>query len=127
MKIKDGKIKLEKNDTQLHNFILTQETEYVKITAVGATWNIRYHNTLPKARFIIEGLKMGLIEQVEGIIKIDYAMTTCIPDKSFIEDCLNIYNARIDRSKIEISEEEDQEILRQEKEFYAAKKQLRNE
>jgi len=45
MKVKDGKLVLSAKDTQIGNFVLTDQPEHWKITDIGERVSFRYHKT----------------------------------------------------------------------------------
>lgn len=127
MKKKDGKVVLGKNDTRIGNFVITKEDHHYKMQDVAGFWSLRIGRFLSGFMLIEECLKSKNLEYLESICKMFYAMTTTPPDAQMLMDMYNSYNALMDRMRAampQVSEEEQQEILKQEEILYNSKQTL---
>ena len=111
--------------TQVGNFIVSFEKgnfESVKITSVAGNWNIRFREDNALYNFIKRETKTKEgINLLEYLFSTWYMATNGVPDLQFIQDIIKAYNNSIERiMKIsnQLSDEEHDKILEEEKENY---------
>lgn len=122
---------------QFGNFTITRdnssEHDWISIKAISGFWTMRFRDDnemFERIRLLANNKDFS--EYMETWIKVNFLMANCTPDAEFMKDFFEAYtkmNERLLSRRKEISEEEDQAILAQEKATYELKEQakLQNE
>lgn len=133
MKIKDGKIKLDKRDVRVGNFIFTREPEHIKVQDISGMVSCRYHMGGLKWKYLNllleESQKNFKFLQNEAVLMSNFLLV--VPDMEFYEevnkaiiDCINRHPNFYD-IKEDISQKEDDKILTEEKTLYEAMEEVK--
>lgn len=126
MKVKDGKIKLGKNDIQLGNFILSKESQHYKMQDINGYWSVRVSFQYPMYSLIEECVKAKNYGYLETISLMLYMLSTTIPDAKMFEDIHEAYKGLIDRMKAEQDKNrDDAQALKDVQTAYEAKEELK--
>ncbi|MFA6718629.1 MAG: hypothetical protein WCS15_06085 [Prevotella sp.] len=123
MKIKNGKLKLSKNDRRVGNFVFTEEDNFIKIQDINGIVSHRISRKIVKGQFLEALLK----ESAEGT-KLNYCTVMfnilgVIPDMQFYDEVIKSCNSCVERHKemygvkSDIDKAEDDSILKEEKEL----------
>ena len=128
MKIVKGKIKLDKRDTRVGNFVYTDEGEHIKIQDINLTITHRINKRIAKGQL----LEMMLAEKDEhkndlhNYATLIYNLLCTVPDVQFYEDINTAVLACVNRHKDiygikeDIGKEEDDAIVQEEKGIHEA-------
>ena len=133
MKVKRGKVKLEKGDRRVGNFVYHRESGHYKLQDIGGVMSIRVSNVLLAGRMISEVFDDGGENFLANYATTMYNVIGCVPDVEYLTalhkcavDCINrhkdLYGVKDD-----ISAEEDAVILREERELAEAEAEVRKE
>lgn len=97
------------------------QLQSVKITAVAGNWNIRFREDNALFHWISNEMKTGEGRKILHLVFAAYYMVcNGVPDNIFYGDILKAYQNSLDRmaGRQELSKEEDDKILEEEKEKY---------
>lgn len=118
---------------QFGNFTITRdnsnEHDWISIKAISGFWTMRFRDDnemFERIRLLANNKDFS--EYTETWIKVCYLMANCTPDAEFMKVFFEGYSQMNDRllsRQKEISEEEDQKILEQEKTAYELKEQAK--
>lgn len=118
----------KKKGMQIGNFIVTTETgdlNSVKVTATSGNWNIRYRQDNIVYAWIVEGLKSEEGKETLHLAFSCWFAACCgVPDAEFLKDVVDAYTRSADRmreSVKKLSDNADNEIIKEEKENFQAK------
>ena len=125
MKVKDGKLSLGKNDTQVGNFVISKEKMHYKMQDINGYWSTRVGFMHPMYTLIEECLKVKNMEYLETIAKILYAISVTPPDVAMLEDLYKAYSALMERMKAKLEPMDDDNELQRVKDFEEAKEELK--
>lgn len=120
---------------QFGNFTITRdnssEHDWISIKAISGFWTMRFRDDnemFERIRLLANNKDFS--EYMETWIKVNFLMANCTPDAEFMKDFFEAYtkmNERLLSRRKEISEEEDQAILAQEKASYELKEQAKQQ
>lgn len=120
---------------QFGNFTITRdnssEHDWISIKAISGFWTMRFRDDnemFERIRLLANNKDFN--EYMETWIKVNFLMANCTPDAEFMKDFFEAYtkmNERLLSRRKEISEEEDQAILAQEKAAYELKEQAKQQ
>lgn len=120
---------------QFGNFTITRdnssEHDWISIKAISGFWTMRFRDDnemFERIRLLANNKDFS--EYMETWIKVNFLMVNCTPDAEFMKDFFEAYtkmNERLLSRRKEISEEEDQAILAQEKAAYELKEQAKQQ
>jgi len=139
MKTSKGKVKLERGDVRVGNFVIHTENEHYKIQDINSVFSVRASIITPIGQLIkaaLENLKGG-DENSERFLHdycaVFYNVLSVAPDYEFLGaiqkasvDCLNRHKDMYG-IKDDISKEEDDRILKEEVELAEAEREARLE
>lgn len=134
MKVKDGKLKLSKNERQVGSFVFKREAEHIKVTDINGAMSFRISNRAFQSGRLLE---MMLQEKEQRFLH-NYAamvwnLSGVIPDEAFMLDvnaaCVNCVNRHKEFYGIKenISVEEDNAIIDEQKAFVEEVDNLKEE
>lgn len=119
---------------QIGNFHVSFEKgqlQSVKIASAAGNWNIRFREDNPLFQWISNEIKS---DEGKNILKLVfsayYAVCNGVPDNIFLEDIIKAYKSSLDRItavKETLSEEEDKQIINEEKEKHNLLKEVEND
>lgn len=124
MKTKKGKLYLDKRDTRVGNFVVTEEENHYKVQDINSAMNFRFRKET------LIGQMMGLMLKKENEkfltawISAMYSAFVIVPDVQFITDVINAVNACVERHREElygskdVTDGEDKKILAEQKELH---------
>lgn len=120
---------------QFGNFTITRdnssEHDWISIKAISGFWTMRFRDDNEMfARIRLLANNKDFSEYMETWIKVTFLIANCTPDAEFMKDFLEAYtkmNERMLSRQKEISEEEDQAILAQEKVAHELKEQAKQQ
>lgn len=134
MKIINGKLKLDKRDVRVGNFVFTLEPDYIKVQDISLTVTHRISRNIARGQLL--GMLLAEPEKYERDLR-NYAalmfnLLCTVPDAEFYDDiyrasvrCVNRHKD-IYGIKDDISEEEDAQIVREEKELHEAVEEIKS-
>lgn len=93
--LKDGKVKLGANDTQIGNFVITKEAEYIKIQPVTQMISVRLSKETNMGQLLLEALKTD--DSINTIIHYLYAVNTIVPDVPYLDAISPLLLQKINR------------------------------
>lgn len=130
---KNGKLRLEKNEKQIGNFVFKNEAEHIKICDINSQITHRVAKHLNIGRM----LEMAFMEKKDQYLGNYAAMvwlfSNIVTDEQFFMDIDNACVACVNRHKEfygikeDIAPEADKEILQEAKETYDAIEELRKD
>lgn len=130
---KNGKLRLEKNEKQIGNFVFKNEAEHIKICDINSQITHRVGKHLNIGRM----LEMAFVEKKDQYLGNYAAMvwlfSNIVTDEQFFMDIDNACVACVNRHKEfygikeDIAPEADKEILQEAKETYDAIEELRKD
>ncbi|NDV68614.1 hypothetical protein [Dysgonomonas sp. 25] len=126
MSNKPSKLKSNKGKfTQIGNFLVSFEKgqfQSVKIMAASGNWNIRFREDNSLYQWILNQIKSEEGQKIlQYVFAAYYAVCSGVPDNIFFEDILKAYQNSIDRisaANQELSENDDWQIINEEREKY---------
>lgn len=128
MKILNGKIKLDKRDTRVGNFVYTLEENHIKVQDISLTVTHRIHRGIAKAQLLemmLEDPKKYETD-LHNYATLIYNFLCTVPDATLYDDLNKAVLACINRHKDvygikeDITPAEDAKILQEEKEMHEA-------
>lgn len=125
----------KKKPLQFGNFLVVREDSnehvWISIKAVSGFWTMRFRDDNEMfERIRLLANNKDFHEYIETWIKVCYLMANCTPDAEFMKVFFEGYSQMNDRllsRQKEISEEEDQKILEQEKTAYELKEKAKKQ
>lgn len=133
MKVKKGKVKLEKGDRRVGNFVYSREKAHVKLQDIGGLFSFRVGEQLLAGQMLMSVLDDGGENFLGNYAAVMYNTICCVPDVEFltalqgaVRDCLNRHKD-LYGLKDDLTEEEDAKILREEVELAEAEAEARKE
>lgn len=125
----------KKTPLQFGNFTVTRDSggehDWITIKAVSGFWSLRFRddNEMFECIRLLANNK-DYSEYMDSWIKLCYLMSNCTPDAEFMKDFFESYtkmNERLLSRQKDISEEENQKILQEEKLKYDLRDGLKEE
>ena len=133
--LKSGKIKLEEGDYRISNFVISDESEHVKVQDISRTVVFRISKSIAQGQLLSmlleDARKGGSTKGLESYIAVMYSALVCVPDATFLNEVLKSVRQCLDRNKAvysvkdDISKEDDDIILEEEKERLRAEDEVR--
>lgn len=130
---KDGKLKLSKDERQIGNFVIKNESEYVKICDINSQMTHRVSKSLNIGKMLEMAFKERENQFLENYIALVWVFSNITPDPQFVTDIDRACTACVNRHKefygIEenITSEEDAEIIEEAKEVYDFLEEIKKE
>lgn len=132
MRIVKGKLKLDKRDTRVGNFVFTLEPEYVKVQDISQTVAHRIARHLPRGRMLEMMLEDSKEHEkaLQNYAVVSFCALSVIPDAQFFEDIYRAAGDCVERHKEfygvkdDITAEEDADILNEEREFHESVEEI---
>ena len=125
MKVKDGKLSLGKNDTQVGNFVISKEKMHFKMQDINGYWSTRVAFMHPMYMLIDECLKVRNKEYLEALVKILYAISTTPPDVPMIQALYDAYTALCERMKAKMEPADDEKELQRVEEMLKTREEIK--
>lgn len=133
MKILNGKIKLDKRDTRVGNFVYTLEPDHIKVQDISLTITHRINRHIAKGQLLEMMLedpkKYG--NDLHNYATLMYNLLCTVPDATLYEDLNTAVLACINRHKDvygikeNIGKAEDDKILQEERELHEAVEEIK--
>ena len=130
---KDGKLKLTKDEKQFGNFIIKNESEYVKITDINGNLSHRVSKQLNIGQMLSIALKDKQTTWLENYSALVWFFSNIVTDEQFFvdinracEDCA-MRHPELYGMKKDIAPEEDREIVEESRQVYDSIEQLKDE
>lgn len=133
MKILNGKIKLDKRDTRVGNFVYTLEPDHIKVQDISLTITHRINRHIAKGQLLEMMLedpkKYG--NDLHNYATLMYNLLCTVPDATLYEDLNTAVLACINRHKDvygikeNIGKAEDDNILQEERELHEAVEEIK--
>jgi len=127
-----NKVKVQKGDVRVGNFIFHNEAHFIKLSDINSLFNLRISKDTIPGRLLqggMDGGKKG--DEVRENYLHNYAAVMfntllCVPDNDFLAALNTAVLSSVDRHKDiygygeDVTDEEDAKILAEEKEYYEA-------
>lgn len=133
MKVKKGKVKLEKGDRRVGNFVYSREKNHYKLQDIGAMFSLRVSDMLLAGRMMSEVMDDGGEAFLSNYAAVMWNVICCVPDVELmgdlnkaVRDCLNRHKD-LYGLKEDLTDEEDAQILKEEFELHDAEEEVRKE
>lgn len=135
MKVKKGKMKLQRGDVQVGNFVFHAEKEHYKVQDINGVFSLRLYGQMPAAMM----MRTALLDPKEnggflhGYAAVMYNVLSCVPDEDYLKAINEAAVACVNRHKEfygikdDIAPEEDAAIVKEEKELEEAVEEARKE
>lgn len=125
----------KKEIARIGNFSLTKEEgnghEWISIKAISGFWTLRFRDDNSMFHFIIDMVEdKSFHDYLEAYIKMCYVICNTTPDLDFMGEFFKSYSDYQERvnAKVEkISDEEDAEILEEERVYHEMKDKEKND
>lgn len=87
MKIKDGKIKLEKNGYRVGNFVLSIEKQHIKVQDLNQCFTLRFLKRIPIGIWLDSLIKRGEdgVDSLKTYIAVIWSVLTVVPDSEYVQ------------------------------------------
>lgn len=124
MKIIDGKLKLDKRDTRVGNFVITNESDYYKVQDINNMISHRFNKKSLIGRALPVMMQEGYEKFLTTWISVSYLAFSVVPDSTFLSDLLNASNACIERHREDfynskaVTDEDDKKVLEEQKKLH---------
>lgn len=128
---KEGKLKLSKDERQIGNFVIKNESEYVKICDINSQMTHRVSKHLNIGRMLEMALKEKQDNYLANYAAMTWLYSNIVTDEQFFMDIDKACVACVNRHKEfygikeDITPEADKEILEEFKEVYGAIEELK--
>lgn len=134
MKILKGKLKLEKSDVRVGNFVYTDEPDHIKVQDISLTVTHRISKHIAKGQLLsmwLEDPKKNE-QNLRNYAALTYNLLCTVPDADFYNDihgaslrCVNRHKD-LYGLKEDITDEEDAKIVKEEKELHEAVEEIKS-
>lgn len=90
MKTKDGKIKLEKGDIRVGNFVLSVEEQHIKVQDLNKYFTLRFHKRMPVGIWLDGLIKRGDEgkDSLKTYISVLWSVLSVAPDNEYMQDLI---------------------------------------
>lgn len=133
MKIINGKLKLDKRDVRAGNFVFTLEPDYIKVQDISLTVTHRISRNIARGQLL--GMLLAEPEKyardLRNYAALMFNLLCTVPDAEFYDDiyrasvrCVNRHKD-IYGIKDDITEDEDAQIVREERELHEAVEEIK--
>lgn len=131
MKVIDGKLKIDKRDTRVGNFVVTEETDYYKVQDISRLVSHRFRKETLIGRAVAVMLSGGNEKFLATWISVMELAFTVVPDAEYLKDLYEVSTACLERHRADLyggakADEDDEKILTEQKnlheDFEAARK-----
>ena len=90
MKIKNGKIKLEKNDIRIGNFVLSVEEQHIKVQDLNKFFTLRFNKRMPVGIWLDNMANMAradenAVDSLKTYIAVIWSVLTVVPDSEYVQ------------------------------------------
>lgn len=134
MKIKDGKIKLEKNDYRVGNFVLSIEPEHVKVQDINRCFTLRFLKRMPVGIWLENLIKRGDDgkDSIKTYVAVIWSVLAVAPDNEYMEDLMKAAQDGLARHpdwygvNENPTDEEDAEAIQEVKEMMEFEEEIKN-
>lgn len=135
MKVKKGKMKLQRGDVRVGNFVFHAEKEHYKVQDINGVFSLRLYGGMPAAMMMRTGLSdpQGNENFLHGYAAVMYNVLSCVPDEEYLKAVNEAAIACVNRHKEfygikdDVTAEEDAAIVKEEKELEEAVEEARKE
>lgn len=135
MKVKKGKVKLQRGDVQVGNFVFHAEKEHYKVQDINGVFSLRLYGGMPAAMMMRTGLSdpQGNESFLHGYAAVMYNVLSCVPDEEYLRAVNEAAIACVNRHKEfygikdDVTAEEDAAIVKEERELDEAVEEARKE
>lgn len=99
MKVKDGKIKLEKNDYRVDNFVLSVEKQHIKVQDLNQCFTLRFLKRMPIGIWLDSLIKRGDegVDSLKTYIAVIWSSLSPVPDSEYMQSLIDSAKACIGR------------------------------
>lgn len=116
---------LKQNEFQIGNFIIskegTGEIKFIKVRSTSNSWNMKWRSDSEFYQLVEDMIKPEAHAYFHNFIACCYAMSNGIKDNIFLEGVAKLWQEQNERYlavKPNVSDEENQQIINEEKEKY---------
>lgn len=134
MKILKGKLKLEKSDVRVGNFVYTDEPDHIKVQDISLTVTHRISKHIAKGQLLsmwLEDPKKNE-QSLRNYAALMYNLLCTVPDADFYNDIYSASVRCVNRHKDlyglkdDITDEDDAKIVKEEKGLYDAVEEIKS-
>ena len=135
MKVNKGKMRLQRGDVQVGNFVFHAEKEHYKVQDINGVFSLRLYGGMPAAMMMRTALHEPKENEVflHGYAAVMYNVLSCVPDEEYLKAVNEAAIACVNRHKEfcgikdDVTAEEDAAIVKEEKELEEAVEEARKE
>jgi hypothetical protein len=135
MKVKKNKVKLQRGDVRIGNFVYHAENEHYKVQDINGVFSLRLYGQMPAAMMMRAGLLNAQENEafLHSYAAVMYNVLSCVPDEEFMKAINEAAIACVNRHKEfygikeDVTPEEDAKIVQEEKELEEAVDEARKE
>lgn len=90
-----GKIKLEKNDFRIGNFVLSIEKQHVKVCDINKRFTLRFFNRMPIGVWLDSLVKRGDdgLDSLRTYIVVLWSVLSVVPDSEYLQELIKSAHA----------------------------------
>jgi len=135
MKVKKNKVKLQRGDVRIGNFVYHAEKEHYKVQDINGVFSLRLYGQMPAAMMMRAGLLNAQENEafLHSYAAVMYNVLSCVPDEEFMKAINEAAIACVNRHKEfygikdDVTPEEDAKIVQEEKELEEAVQEAKKE
>lgn len=96
---KNGKIKLEKGDIRIGNFVLSVEEQHIKVQDLNKFFTLRFHKRMPVGIWLDSLIKRGDAgkDSLKTYIAVLWSVLSVAPDNEYMQDLIKAAQAGLAR------------------------------
>lgn len=90
MKTKNGRIKLEKGDIRVGNFVLSVEDQHIKVQDLNKFFTLRINKRMPVGIWLDSLIKRGDEgrDSIKTYISVLWSVLSVVPDNEYMQDLI---------------------------------------
>lgn len=133
---KQNRVKLERGEKRIGNFILKREGSHMKVSDINEVFTHRVRRDVPIGMFLEDAYnelsEENTMRGIGNYFAFLWAVSSVVPDVQFLQDafkvseeCMKRHPEAYGMPSVEVSDGEDQEIIREEKELKEFEEELK--
>ena len=99
MIIRNGKVKLEKGDICVGNFVLSVEEQHIKVCDLNKFFILRFRRSMPVGAWLLHLIRMGDAgrDSIKTYIAVLWSALSVVPDDDYLQDLIGAAKAGLSR------------------------------